>query len=96
MRISIAAAGLFTVLGGVALTSPAAAVPADLNRAIAAPADILTPARLRHHYRGGPSRRVGSMRHQQYRFNKVTRGAPAGDSGGNAVTGSGAAPSGKN
>jgi hypothetical protein len=36
------------------------------------------------------------MHPQRYRFNKVTRGAPAGDSGGNAVTGSGAAPSGKN
>lgn len=91
MRASIIAA-LVAGLGSVSLIGPAAAVPAGPGSAVATSSDMLTPVRMKRH-RKRMSRR--GMMPGASGVRNVTRGAPAGSSGGNAVTGSTAAPSGK-
>lgn len=91
MRNSIIAAGLFAGFGMALLVIPAAAIPFRPSLAVGTSTDMLAATRMRR-----SDRPAGLVRHQQYRFNQVTRGAPAGSSGGNGVTGSVAAPSGKN
>lgn len=99
MRISIVSAGLLAGLGMASLTAPAAATPIGSSVAVAVPHGMLTQVRMRRSSRRvRPENFANQMelvRHQRYRFNQVTRGAPAGGSGGNGVTGSVAAPSGK-
>jgi hypothetical protein len=91
MRASIIAA-LLAGLGPVVLTGPAAAVPAGPGSTVTVPSDVLTPVRMKRH-RMRQSRR---MMPGASGVRNVTRGAPAGSStGGNAVTGSTAAPSGR-
>ncbi|MGT2486223.1 hypothetical protein ACU4GA_10155 [Methylobacterium oryzae CBMB20] len=69
---------------------PAAAAPAGPSPSVAASDGLRNPARgVRHRLRRSARMPAGS------RFNNVTRGAIGGDSGGNAVTGSTAAPSGR-
>ncbi len=90
MRVSTLAALLLTGLASAALTGPASAAPAGPAPSVTAPDGLLTTVRAKHHRaRRHAGRRGGS------RFNNVTRGAIGGDSGGNAVTGSTAAPSGR-
>ena len=90
MRTSIIAAALLTGLGTAPLVTPAAAVPAGPASAIAVPTDAIVNVRMKRSRMmrmGGPSTSNGPS--------TATRGAPAGSTGGNGVTGSGAAPSGK-
>jgi len=99
MRISIVTAGLLAGLGVASLTSPAAATSIGSSLAVAVPSGMLTKVRMRRSGRrvrpAIVANQVSPVRHQQFRFNQVTRGAPAGGRGGNGVTGSVAAPSGK-
>lgn len=100
MRISIVAVALLVGLGTASLTFPAAAISIGLSAAVAAPSGMFVKVRMRRSGRrvrpAGLANHVSPVRHQRFRFNQVTRGAPAGDRGGNGVTGSVAAPSGKN
>jgi hypothetical protein len=90
MRASIIAAALLSGLAGASLAGPVLAAPASPSPAVAAPDGLLTSVRAkRHRVRRSARMPSGS------RFNNVTRGAIGGDSGGNAVTGSTAAPSGR-
>ncbi|MGU3539800.1 hypothetical protein [Methylobacterium sp. A54F] len=90
MRIATLTAALLLTLGSTAATTPAGAMPAGSAIAVAGTSDIITTVRKKR-----SSRRVGAVRGQAGGFRNVTRGAIGGDSGGNAVTGSNAAPSGK-
>ncbi|ACL58796.1 hypothetical protein [Methylobacterium nodulans] len=95
MRIAIITAAVLAGIGAAALTEPAAALPIGSSQGVAAPEGIISEARVAHHHmRRARHRRFGVMR-RGGRFNNVTRGAPAGYSRGNAVTGSTAAPSGR-
>lgn len=98
MRAPILTAILMTGLAAAALTGPATAAGLGPAPSLAASDGLLTSVRARHHVR----RHVRHHRMRRSarmpagsRFNNVTRGAIAGDSGGNAVTGSTAAPSGR-
>ncbi|MCJ2087214.1 hypothetical protein MKK88_14645 [Methylobacterium sp. E-005] len=94
MRASSFAAILLTGLAAAALAGPASAAPIGPSPSLAAPDGLLTSVRARHHSRHHRMRRSARMP-AGARFNNVTRGAIGGDSGGNAVTGSTAAPSGR-
>lgn len=100
MRISIVAASLLVGLGMASLAFPADAVSFGPSAAVAAPSGMSVRVRMRRSGRrirpAGLANHMSPTRHQQFRFNHVTSGAPAGDRGGNGVTGSVAAPSGKN
>lgn len=96
MRTSTFAAALLSGFGIAALATPAAAVPAGPSIAVAAPADTIVNVRMKkrrmkrvsgRRMMGGPSTSGGRS--------TATPGAPAGSTGGNGVTGSGAAPTGK-
>lgn len=95
MRTSMIAAALLTGFGTASVITPAAAVPAGPASAIAVPTDAIVNVRMKKRRMkrsrmmrmGGPSTSNGPS--------TATRGAPAGSTGGNGVTGSGAAPSGK-
>ena len=94
MRVQVLAALAGLGLGALAL--PASAVPAGPMAGISAPSDMLTNVRMRHH-----RMRRHSMSRIQRRYpgasfaRNKTPGAIAGSSGGNGVTGSYAAPSGR-
>lgn len=91
MRASIIVA-LLAGLGSVSLIGPAAAVPAGPGSGLAASSGMLTPVRMK---RSRKRTRRGMMPGASG-ARTVTRGAAAGSStGGNTVTGSTAAPSGK-
>jgi hypothetical protein len=90
MRASTIAA-LLAGIAAASLTGPAAAMPGGPSPAVTAPDGLLTTVRAKRHHRIRRSARMPSGS----RFNNVTRGAIGGDSGGNAVTGSTAAPSGR-
>ncbi|MGY2053104.1 hypothetical protein [Methylobacterium sp. JK268] len=93
MRIAIITTFVLAGLGAGALSGPASALPVGPDRGIAAPDGAISEARMRRHARH--AHRHGFRVRPGGRFNNVTRGAPAGSSGGNAVTGSTAAPSGR-
>ncbi|GJE51994.1 hypothetical protein GOFOIKOB_5059 [Methylobacterium tardum] len=83
-------AGLLAGFAAASLTGPASATPAGPSPSVAASDGLLTTVRARRHRMRRGARMLGGSR-----FNNVTRGAIGGDSGGNAVTGSTAAPSGR-
>jgi hypothetical protein len=90
MRASTIAAALLAGLAAASLAGPAAATPARPSAAVTASDGLLTQVRAkRHRVRRSARMPAGS------RFNNVTRGAIGGDTGGNAATGSTAAPSGR-
>ncbi|KAA0114205.1 hypothetical protein CIW48_28830 [Methylobacterium sp. P1-11] len=90
MRASTIAAALLTGITTALLAGPATAAPTGPSPSVAASDGLLTTVRAKRH-RARRSTRMPSGS----RFNNVTRGAIGGDSGGNAVTGSTAAPSGR-
>lgn len=83
-------------IGVAVLSLPAAAVPAGPAASISAPAGMVTNVRMRRHRMRRS--RMGSIQRKypgaSFVRNK-TPGAIGGSSGGNGVTGSYAAPSGK-
>lgn len=95
MRASIFATALLAGLGGAVLTGPAAATPAGPSPSVSASDGLLTSVRARRHSLRHHRLRRSARMPSGSRFNNVTRGAIGGDSGGNAVTGSTAAPSGR-
>ena len=90
MRATLFAAGLLAGLAAASLTGPALAAPAGPSPSITASDGLMTTVRVRRHRMRRSARMPSGSR-----FNNVTRGAIGGDSGGNAVTGSTAAPSGR-
>ncbi|MEL6061709.1 MULTISPECIES: hypothetical protein [unclassified Methylobacterium] len=95
MRASSLAAILLTGLAASALAAPADAAPIGPSPSLTASDGLLTSVRARHHVRRHHRMRRRARMPAGARFNNVTRGAIGGDSGGNAVTGSTAAPSGR-
>ena len=90
LRATLIAAGLLAGLAAASLTGPASAAPAGPSPSVTASDGLMTTVRARRHRMRRSARMPSGSR-----FNNVTRGAIGGDSGGNAVTGSTAAPSGR-